>query len=121
MFNGSKNESNPSAGFRFSRSRASLRDIHPARIADLNAAPTVEKTAVRWQKQSHPQGSASPAESAIILAIMLDEVRTVGVVLQRYIEIHNDIFRIKWRRLLPLGKSYEAIDISGHMERLMTL
>jgi hypothetical protein len=46
---------------------------------------------------------------------MNDVLRLVGGSLNIYIEVHDDIFRFKWRRILPLPWLFEPIDFSGHV------
>ncbi len=52
---------------------------------------------------------------------IIDKANAVGPILKEYIEIHNYIFKFKWRRLLPFGRSFEAIDFRDTAIVLQTL
>lgn len=48
----------------------------------------------------------------------IENAKAVGEILNAYIAIHNDIFRFRWRRLIPFGRWFEGIDFHGHLVSL---
>lgn len=49
------------------------------------------------------------------------QAEVVGSILNEYIAVHNDVFKFRWRRLLPLGIWFEAIDFHAHVVALKSM
>ncbi len=46
---------------------------------------------------------------------------TVNQVLTRYIRVHDDLFTVSLRRLIPIPSVFEAIDFRAHMDSLRAI
>ncbi len=53
--------------------------------------------------------------------ILIQQAYNVNLILTEYIAIHDDVFKFRWRRLLPLGRWFEAMDFHDHLVVLKSL
>jgi hypothetical protein len=64
---------------------------------------------------STPAVALTERDRAIGLAIVVNDVLT------SFIEVHNDVFKVSARRLVPIPGYFEAINFKQHLEKLEKL